>query len=316
LISRKSFWFGALGVPVIAFLIYGVIAYINRSQGGAANPMSEIQEIFQQPEDNRPQGYVDWSGLIPENLDEDYQGIFTAYPDEESARSDLNAGKISAYYVIAEDYVKSGDLEIFTQEFDLISSQGRLSELEWIINRSLLSGNEELQAAIEWPLGNYEEVNISPEEAPVRDQDSAMTFFLPYGVMMLFYISIMGSSGMLLNSVTKEKENRVLEILMVSTHPLDLLLGKISGLGVVGLFQVFIWILSSFALLQLSGQTFNLPAEFILDPSIIIYGIIFFILGYLVYAALMAGVGAMVPGLREASHATTLIVIPMMIFFF
>jgi ABC-2 type transport system permease protein len=313
LVSRKSFWFGALGAPVIAFLIYGVIAYINRSQGSEVSPMSGIQEIFDQPEDNRPQGYVDRSGLIPDDLEETTLNRFIAYPDEESARSDLDSGKISAYYVIAEDYIQSGNLDIYTQQFDLISSQGKMSELEWLINRSLLSGNEELQEAIQSPLSGYSEVNISPEQAPVRDRDSEMTFFLPYGVMMLFYISIMGSSGMLLNSVTKEKENRVLEILMVSTHPQDLLLGKMSGLGVVGLFQVFIWIISSFALLQISGQTFNLPPEFMLDPSIMIYGVIFFILGYLVYAALMAGVGAMVPGLREASQATTLIVIPMMI---
>lgn len=314
LISRKSFWFGALGVPTIAFLIYAGIAWINRTQAESVeSPTSEIQDLFNKPEDNRPRGYVDQSGLIrvyPDGLD---VGELIGYTNVLDAKNDLETGKISAYFVIPSDYLATGKIKVYTQEYDLLSAQEQVTALQNLIDYNLLNGQEQIFFAINDPLANLREESIAITPAPARDRDNQMTFFLPYAVMMLFYISIMGSSGLLLNSVTKEKENRVLEILMVSTDPYHLLLGKMAGLGLVGLFQVFVWAVSSYALLRLSGQTYQLPVEFQLDPSIIGWGLVFFILGYLVYAALMAGVGALVPNLREGSQATTIIVVPMMI---
>jgi ABC-2 type transport system permease protein len=100
---------------------------------------------------------------------------------------------------------------------------------------------------------------------------------------------------------------------MTSITPTQMLTGKILALGLAGLLQTLVFSLTGFGLLRLSGQAFNLPASFQLSPSIILWGILFFLLGYGVYASLMAGVGALVPNLREGSHATTLIIIPLVI---
>jgi ABC-2 type transport system permease protein len=313
LISRRSFWFGVLGVPAIGFLIYSGIAWINRTQGGSATPNIGIGKILEQPVDNRPQGYIDQAGLIREYPYDFSKSSLINYANEKEAREALDEGTISAYYVLAPDFIDTGELKVYTQEFNLISSQDQASDLRSLIDFNLLKGDVKLEKAIENPLSGLEKKNLSTTALPSRDRDNGMTFFLPYAVMMLFYIAIMGSSGLLLNSVTKEKENRILEILMVSFDAQQLLLGKIIGLGLVGLFQVVIWAVSALSLLRLSGQTFNLPQEFLLDPSILGWGIVFFILGYLVYATLMAGVGALVPNLREASQATTIVVLPMMI---
>lgn len=314
LVIRKSFWFGLLGVPTIAFLIYGGISWLNQSHGDtSSSTASAIEEILSEPEDDRPQGYVDFSGLVVEFPDSFDEAQLIGYANISDANRDLALGKISTYYVIADDYLRSGRIDVYTQQFNFINSQNRTGEIETIINFNLLDGDARQQEVMNWPLTGIQETDLSPTPRVERDPDSGMTFFLPYGVMMIFYISIMGSSGMLLNSVTKEKENRLLEILLVSTDARDLLLGKMIGLGIVGLFQVLVWSVSSYALLRISGSTFQIPEQFMLNPSIILWGAVFFIFGYLVYAALMAGVGAMVPGLREASQATTVIVIPMMI---
>jgi ABC-2 type transport system permease protein len=315
LVSRPSFWFGVLGVPAIAFLIYAGIAYLNRSQGETGEPGPGIGALFSPPEDDRPQGYVDLSGLIVDTPEGFPAESMVGYASQSAARADLEAGRISAYYVIAPDYLDTGQVRVFSQEYNLIASEERARDLYWLIDYNLAGSSQQLYQLVNEPLGTLERENLSPPEvqAQERDRDSGLTFFLPYAVMMLFYVSIMGSSGLMLNSVSKEKENRILEVLMVSTGARELLLGKIVGLGLVGLFQVLVWAVSAFGLLQLSGQTFELPDAFRLDPSIILWGVIFFVFGYLVYAALMAGVGALVPSLREASQATTVVVIPMMI---
>jgi ABC-2 type transport system permease protein len=140
-----------------------------------------------------------------------------------------------------------------------------------------------------------------------------MSFWLPYAVTLIFYLVIMSAASLLLSSVAKEKENRVMEILMVSVTPRQLLTGKIIALGVVGLAQTVIYVVTGRALLAASGRAFDLPAVFQLPPSFVFWGILFFLGGYALYASLMAGLGALVPNMREASQATIVIVLPLII---
>lgn len=236
-----------------------------------------------------------------------------AYPQVSAARRAMDAGEISAYFVVPADYVEKGKLSLYMPEYNLVTSTARSQELVNLINYNLLGGDHALAWGIIQPIQKLDEINVSSQSSPSASvNDSPWVFGLAYGVMMLFFISIMGSSTLLLNSLTNEKENRVIEILMVSTSPRQLLLGKIAGLGLIGLFQMLIWAISSMVLLQLSGSSLNLPSELIMHPSFIAWGILFFILGYLVYASLMAGIGALVPNLREASQVTVLVMLPLM----
>ena len=156
-----------------------------------------------------------------------------------------------------------------------------------------------------------EKTSQAPE--PQRDEANVMTFFLPYAVTILFYVVILGSASLLLSSVAKEKENRVMEVLMSSVTPRQLLAGKITGLGLLGLLQTAVWMGTSYGLLKLSGETFSLPAAFQLPASFLVWGLIFFLLGFAVYASLMAGLGALVPNLREASQSTIVVIAPLII---
>ncbi|MBE0697732.1 MAG: hypothetical protein IH586_12495, partial [Anaerolineaceae bacterium] len=159
LISRRSFWFGVLGVPAIAFLIYSGIAWINRTQGGSTAPDIGIGRILEQPVDDRPQGYVDQAGLITQ-----YPYDFSArslidYANEPMARLALEAGTISAYYVLAPDFIDTGELKVYTQEFNFISSQDKADDLRRLIEFNLLNGNLQLEKAIASPLSGLEKTN-------------------------------------------------------------------------------------------------------------------------------------------------------------
>jgi ABC-2 type transport system permease protein len=100
---------------------------------------------------------------------------------------------------------------------------------------------------------------------------------------------------------------------MVSVTPRQLLTGKIIGLGLVGLLQTIIWVGTGRILLAQSGSVFSLSSAFQLPASFLIWAVIFFLLGYTVYASLMAGLGALVPNMREASQATILVIFPLII---
>jgi ABC-2 type transport system permease protein len=179
-----------------------------------------------------------------------------------------------------------------------------------LINSALLSKNPEIMNLVN-TVPEFKTELLTPE--PQRDPEHQLTFFLPYIVTFLFYIVILGSSSMMLNSITNEKSNRVIEIILTSITPMQLLSGKIIALGLVGLLQTIVWSGTGLFILRLSGRSFALPAEFQLPTSILVWGIIFFILGFILYASLMAGVGALVTNIKEASQATTILVIPMVI---
>jgi ABC-2 type transport system permease protein len=130
---------------------------------------------------------------------------------------------------------------------------------------------------------------------------------------MFFYIIILTSASLLLSSVASEKESRVMEIMMTSVTPMQMLTGKIIALGATGLLQTVVWSGAGLLLLRISGSSFNIPVAFQLPISILGWGVLFFLLGYALYGSLMAGLGALVPNLREASQATTVIILPLIL---
>jgi ABC-2 type transport system permease protein len=309
LVVRFSFWFGAVGIPLIAFLIYSIVGGISQSSGGAEVLGSVLAEVLAQPEVDLPDGYVDRGDLLVEIPAFMEEAALMRFADEQAARAALEEGEIDMYFVISPDYVQTGNITLVSEQFsiDTVDSPGLLEDA---LAYNLLAADTQRFERFRRPV-DFQETSLATE--PVRDQDNALTFFLPYGVTILFYVMIMGSASLLLNSVSKEKENRVIETLMVSVTPRQMLTGKMLALGLVGLFQVVIWGGTAFVLLRLSGNTFSLPPEFQLPTAILLWGLVYFILGYMFYASLMGGLGALVPNIREASQASFVIVLPLLV---
>jgi ABC-2 type transport system permease protein len=305
-LSRPSFLFAMFGIPIIGAAVFMVAGQLNK-----ANPAQNLlAQLIGSPPTTLAEGYVDQSGIIKEIPASVQPGLLVTFPDEASASQALADGQISGYYIIPPDYIQAGKITYIRSDFNPLTSSGQSGLLEWILNVNLLGGNTRLATLVNGPT-NLQKVSLSP--APQRDENNMLTFFLPYAVTMLFYIILLSAASLLLSSVTKEKENRVMEILMVSVTPRQLLTGKIVALGLIGLLQTIVWVGTGRLLLARSGTTFNLPIAFQLPASFLIWGVIFFLLGYAVYASLMAGLGALVPNLREASQATILVIFPLII---
>ena len=305
ILTRPSFLFAVFGLPIIGALIFFIAGQLNK-----ANPSQNVlTQLLSNPQTVEAEGYIDLGGIIKEVPSSIPAELFIRYPDEASARQALTDGKISGFYIIAPDYVQTGKITAIRTNFNPVSVGGG-NIVEYVIKVNLLGGNAQMAALLDGPTQLNQE---SLSQAPQRQESNLLTFFLPYAVTMLFYIIILSSASLLLSSVTKEKQNRVIEILMVSVTPRQLLTGKIAGLGLLGLLQTIVWVGTGRILLAQSGTTFNLSAAFQLPPSFLIWALVFFLLGYAVYASLMAGLGALVPNMREASQATFLVIFPLII---
>lgn len=142
------------------------------------------------------------------------------------------------------------------------------------------------------------------------------------GMVMLFfiYMTTLFYGIFMMRGVIEEKQSRIVEVVISSIKPFQLMMGKLIGIGLVGLTQYTIWVLcavglAKFGLSMFANQGFQLP-EF---PAIwLVYFVVFFILGYFLFATLYAMVGAMVSTEEDAQQAqlpvTMIIVIPMLLF--
>jgi len=307
LISRPSFWLALVGLPLAGALIFAGVGVINKNSSAA----QAVSQVMRGPQEARPEGYVDLSGIIRQIPESVPAGTFVAYPNEASARQALATGTIAAFYILPADYIRQGKLTYIRPDFNPLASSGDQSSLfTWVVDVNLAGGDSLFANLVSGPL-QVDETSLAAVASP--DENNPLALWTPYIITLIFYMLIIGSASLLLNNISKEKENRVIEVLLTSATPRQLLSGKILGLGIVGLGQTFFWFGTSYLLLNISGRTFNLPSAIHLPVSFLLWGVAFFLLGYAVYASLMAGLGALAPNLREASQATFVITMPLMV---
>lgn len=306
IILRRSFILMLVLIPLGGYLVTWVVAALQPEDEGQVNPLAAL---ISGPSASGVEGFVDASGIIRE-LPKDLKPRLKMYLNEAQARSAYDRGEITAYFLVGADYLKSGKIIYARADYNPFSGINQTSSIRRALEYNLLGGDFALLARLQNPL-NLEVISLGNQ--PVRDAGNWLTFFLPYSIAMFFYIMIFSSASLMLNSITEEKHSRVLEILLTSVTPLELLSGKIVALGLAGLLQTLVWSASGVALLGDAGNSFGLPVEFQLPGAVIVWGAIYFLLGYAMYGTLMAGLGALVPNLKEASQATMLLIVPMLV---
>ncbi len=306
-VSRRSFILTLILIPLTGFIILMVVSGLQKKAG--IDTQALVQNMFAPEVKNSIEGFVDQSGLMKLIPPGDENNLIRM-DSEDGAKEAIEAGTINAYYVIPQDFLESGDILYIRPDFNPLGGSTQSSPINALVAYNLTDGNLDLAYRVQNPI-NANELDIS--NTVQRDTNNWLTFFLPYAITFLFYIVILSASSLLLNSITNEKQNRVMEILMTSVTPTQMLTGKIIALGLAGLLQTVVWLGAGILMLRYSGSAFALSSAFQLPVTVLIWGIIFFILGYALYASLMAGIGALVPNMREASQLTTIVILPMVV---
>lgn len=143
-------------------------------------------------------------------------------------------------------------------------------------------------------------------------ESGEVTFFLGYALALILYIVTLAYGLTVMRSVVQEKQDRVIELLISSLKPFELMMGKVVGVGGVGLLQMIIWgvvglgtlkwrvkLLGLFGVSQ-SNAAFQMPH---IGPELLVIILVYFLLGYLFYSSLFAMVGAAVNNETEAGQA-------------
>jgi len=153
---------------------------------------------------------------------------------------------------------------------------------------------------------------IGKREGEVVASSGASDSVTAFGVVFLILMGVMQSAGMLLNSTIEEKSNRVVEVLVSSIRPFELLAGKILGAWLTGLVVLVAWGAAGFFAANSHGFV---RASMFSGPNLLWF-LYFFLAGYLLFASLYAAVGAMCSSIQDAQSLMfpiiVLIMIPML----
>jgi ABC-2 type transport system permease protein len=231
----------------------------------------------------------------------------------ERARLDkkLDDSGIEGYVWLDDAAIASRHVVFTTRRMGDFILRGRLSDAlsyAFAAQRMVKQGSSAVDiAAILQPV-DLTAVRAGNSSSVYNEVRGAVVVFI---LMFVMLFSLLSYGVMVMRSVMEEKSSRITEVLMCAASAQELMAGKILGTGSVGLTQIGVWM--SIAGYGASRSLYLRTAMTALDvgPSLIIYFVIFYTLGYLLYSAIFAGVGAIFNSIDEAQQWNFVVILPL-----
>lgn len=284
---------------------------------------------------------VDKSGIIAERMISSEEVVFSAQNNltKEEACQIYNAesGVFGILY-INEDIADSGNVQFITNSSSSLMLEELIqSQLKNIIEREKLKlrydidNLDQMLADVATPITlNTFENNGTGNEEEMESTSAGINYILGIILGMLLYMVIIIYGQMVLTSVVEEKSSRVLDVMVTSCSPFQLMMGKILGIASVALTQIAIW-----AVLVISASKFLIPALFSADVAatsdmmlqgvmgtlgdtgyitmLFAYLALFILGGFLLYASLYAAAGSAVDSVQDGQQFNTIIMMPIIL---
>lgn len=304
MVRTKSFVILTLAFPTIALLGIGIYQIVQSA------PPEQVGVLTI--------GYVDQAGGFDKYTSQSPEITLVSYATQEEADSALLDNEIREYIIIPQDYISHGVVTRYTLQKELEPADRTYRTIRDFLLSNLLEGQTSPEIAERAKVPVYlNSIRLDDTGEVATDQGGFRAFIVPFLFGILLLIAIFSSSGTLLQGLSEEKENRVMEILLSSVSTRQLLLGKVLGLGCAGLTQVVIWLLSTTFLLRMAETSIGGVFSGLQIPvNMLVLGITYFILGYLLFAVLMVGIGVIGTSARDSQQLSMLIIMPAIIPFY
>lgn len=160
---------------------------------------------------------------------------------------------------------------------------------------------------IQEPL-HFEKTRVTAEGKVIKARSTdILRQWAPVAFVYLLWVSIFTSAQMLLTNTIEEKSNRIIEVLLSSVSPLELMSGKILGIAASGLTMIVSWVICFVLGIRFIPELTNTPLRInfqsiISDPVYLTSFLSYFILGYLLYSSILVAMGSVCNSLKEAQN--------------
>lgn len=243
-----------------------------------------------------------------------------AYPgalDEEAMKDRIEAGDIKGYLVFEQD--AEGIFPSVTYKSEALLGSSNTSvlaaalqsiKIDMVLSASNLSAEQRAELGQQVVIDS---VQISSNEGAgsigdgKTEEERALAMGMVYVLIIVLFMGTMITGQLIATEITAEKSSRVMEILVTSVAPLKQMFGKIVGMLLVGLMQIGLLVAVAVINITLPHNIEMLDSLNIdlskLDPVLIVYAVVFYLLGYFLYATLFAAIGSIVSRTEDLGQA-------------
>lgn len=330
-VRKKSFIITTLLMPVLMIGLMVAPALIMEYSQGEQKRIAVIDE----------------SGLVAPQLQSDEAMAFeTVDLAVEEARNSL-ADHFAILYIGSDILSNSSNVRLYANASTSIMLEEQItSQIEQVIENEKLKAYQidnldQILSEVETHVSMQTFRNDKAEEEAQSGQSSIVATALGYILGFVLYMFLLIYGAMVMQSVIEEKNSRVLEVMVSSVKPFQLMMGKILGVASVAIVQVAIWGVlifgvGSFVLPQLMPAEAMMGAEAMeagvatnVDPEMIqivsamtdsaylakifICLILFVFGGFLLYSAMFAAIGSAVDSVQDAQQLQTPVMLPIIL---
>lgn len=319
-VKRWSYLLATFGLPLFLAAVSGTVLGV------------QTYFLTQRAAEASSFGLVDEAGVVDRSVFETRDGasVWNAsgnevvlYADRDAGLADLQSGALRALYVVDETYLQSGEVRaVQSDKTPLLSMRGTVVEplLRSLLRKSLLDGK--LEADVEERVISpalFVRSRLGPSGPEVTDVDEALDLLMrttiPLFLGVLLLTALLSASGYLVQTVATDKESKIVEVLLSSVTPEEILAGKLFGLGAAGLLQFAAW--SSMVVFVALTASAALAAVVAVPWHAVLLSPVLFILGYLFLGSLMLATAALGANAAESQKLTMgwamLAIVPLMV---
>lgn len=297
-LRRPAFLFAVFGTPAIVAVALMVVILL------AGNPPAL--------EDYGLVGYIDNSaeqvlsrGLPPDG----YADVFVPAESAASAETAARAGELAAYFELPTDYLQTGRVVLSTIK---PPTEELFDAIDAMLRANLTAGTANAVAVDILANGGDFQVTVLDTNRTFGEDGAFIVVMLPVVFGFLLILSSVISSSFLMAGLVEEKTNRIMEVLITSVRPIELLVGKLLGMGLLGLLQVLtILAVGYFGLFV--AQRSEVLTGLSIPVDLVVLSIVYFLLAYFFMAAVGIAIGAVVGSEQEARQLSAIFVLPVML---
>lgn len=321
-VRKKSFIIGTIIAPVImvGFIVLPIFfTKIKSEKQKTIYVIDRTGVIYEEFENNLSEKLSDGGRrFLLKNVkfeESELRGI------EKDFQEMLRKNKIDGYINISKDIFEKNIVNYYART---VTNFAENSSIRNALNSAVVKMrilNEGFEHSTVMKLTRRTKFEVVRISESGKKEGGEHTFAVAYILMFILYMALILYGTLVMRSVMDEKTSRVIEVLMSSLKPFDLMGGKILGMGLVGLTQFFVWV--SMAILVFSfgksvlgniiGPSANIGVIPYIEPMIFVYLILFFILGYFLYSGLFAFIGSAFDNEADARPYSIFVMMPLII---
>ncbi|MFH1701572.1 MAG: ABC transporter permease [Candidatus Zixiibacteriota bacterium] len=222
--------------------------------------------------------------------------------------------ELDRYVVIMPDAEKTDSVLMVSKSMGFLIARRFDRIISNILTEKRLEESN-IEADVENILSLTRRIDMIQKAPGGKTRDFLSVYFGALIFILIVFTSVMGFGQILMRSIIDEKNSRIVEVLVSSVSPFQLMMGKVLGLGAANLTQVAVWVCIGAGIFVFRGA-FDIPAhieDIIFNPVIIVFFVLYMVIAYVMYSTIFALIGSICNTDKEAQNFIFPITISLML---